>query len=403
MKQTKNLSRKLIFFLISVLLVILLCYPAAGAQDTRLNDISGTPFYDPVTQLESAEIITGYPDGSFRPYQTLSRAEAVTMVYRAYGHSDLALASPWHFRDVASGMWAASFITYCAGAGIINGYPDGTFRPDSQVTYNEIITLMIRARGLDDGSLSWPEGYIRAASADGMLNDLYQVNLPEEGNAPASRGNTAALIASGSEYNEKASDGPTPDLLADPDMACQCYGLLSESPNAARGWGRLLMGPTTYDLPASDRAPGLLNGYNPAFGLIRILMDNGRAVSAEKVTGAWSADTASGLLTPASSDRNLTEFCRVTAAGDQSVSYRVSPLEGGTILYNHTVVCYEISLKNGAPAASAVPASDIRPGDMAAVYNVTGNASADIILIVHPESAPDILHASDNENVMYMG
>ena len=409
MKRLKRFSKLSVLFFLSILVIITLLYPVTGAQDTKLSDISGTPYFDPVVKLETAGIIAGYPDGTFRPERSLSRAEAVTLVYRAYGSSRLALASPYRFHDVPSGMWASSFINYCAGAGIINGYPDGSFRPDREVTYNEIITLIVRARGMDTGDLSWPEGYLRTAGEDGMLDQLHQVSLPSDGNAPANRGNTAILIACGSEYNAVASDGPVPDYLADPNMTCHCYGLVtniydkSASSAGRREWGRMLMGHTVYDLQPAETASGLFSGYNPAYGLIRIRIDNGQAVSAQKVTNAWNPGVESGLLTPEAPDPGLTRFCRVASAENGRLAYLVGTAQGGTVYPGASAVYYEIGLDHGAPAAAPCAFSDIREGDMAAVFSVTGSGNADVVLIVHPEYIPDILHATENENIMYMG
>ncbi len=409
MKKIQHFSVKKTLLLICLAAVLLSFHSAMGAESSNLTDISGTPFFEPVSDLNRAGIVEGYPDDTFRPYRNLSRAEAVTMIYRAYGNSTLALTNPFYFKDVPPDMWAAPYIDYGAGAGIINGYPDKTFRPDTDITYNEVIALIIRARGLDPGNLSWPDGYHAIARQDGMLNDLYGAELPSDGNLPANRGNTASLIASGSEYNETAAEGPSEDVLTDPDMACICYGLLRETVSGNDklgnhcGWGRLLMGSITYDILTTNKAPGLFSGFNPAFGLLRIHIGNGRADTKEKITWAWQENRSCGLLTPASPEPSMTEFCRITSINGSTLSWQANSGQNGTLSLRDETVCYEISLEGGIVAASSITSSEIKENDMAAVYSLSNAHEVDIVIVVHPKDTSDILHASDHPNVMYMG
>ncbi len=380
----------------------------ASAQDTQMTDIIGTPFQSAVSQLVEAGIVNGYPDGSFRPYNNLSRGEAAALIYRAFGDPDLALYSNCYFHDTSSKLWSAPYIYYCAGAGIVNGYPDGSFRPEAQVTYNEIITMIVRARGLGSGDLAWPDGYIRSARSDGMLDSLYAVSLPSDGDRAANRGNTAILIAGGSEYNKTSAGMPAEDYLADPDMSGICYGLMTSTGTIfdrlgySCGKGRFLMGRTSYDVLTSTSAPGLFSGYNPAHGLLRLQIEKGRVTSVEKITSS-SGPSSPGLLTPAAPDSSLTEFCRITDVTGSSVSYIASSSQSGTIEMDSRAVFYEIGLENGRLRASRISLQDISAGDMGAIYSVAGKGNADVMIAVHPAFASDVLHASGDKNIMYMG
>ena len=409
MKKNQHHSVKISVLLICLMIVLLSFHSVTGAENSKLTDISGTPFFKPVSDLNRAGIIEGYPDDTFRPYRNLSRAEAVTMIYRAYGNSTLALTNPFYFKDVASTMWAAPYIDYGAGAGIINGYPDKTFRPDTEITYNEVIALIIRARGLDPGNLSWPDDYQTIARQDGMLNDLYEVSMPSDGDTPANRGNTASLIASGSEYNETAAEPPSEDLLTDANMACICYGLIqktvigSDKLENRCGWGRLLMGSITYDILSTNKVTGLFSGYNPAFGLLRIHIENGRTEEVEKVTWSWQDNQFCGLLTPASSNPSMTEFCRITSMNGNTLNWQAASGQNGTLTLGEQTVCYNIRLDEGTVAASQIAPDEIMENDMTAVYSLSKAHTADIVIVVHPKDTSDILHASDHPNVMYMG
>ncbi|GBF35354.1 hypothetical protein DCCM_4477 [Desulfocucumis palustris] len=96
-----------------------------------------------INYLANKGLVKGYPDGTFRPNEGLTRAEAAAMLTYALG---LAGEAPWTagFTDVPSGHWAAKSIWLAYNAGIIKGYPDGTFRPEAELTRAEGISLALR-------------------------------------------------------------------------------------------------------------------------------------------------------------------------------------------------------------------------------------------------------------------
>jgi len=99
-----------------------------------------------VSRLASIDILTGYEDGTFKPEGTITRAEAAAVIVRMLGKEKVAKASAsvTQFKDM-TGHWANGYVNTAAGAGVVKGYEDGTFKPDAQVTYAEIVTMMVRA------------------------------------------------------------------------------------------------------------------------------------------------------------------------------------------------------------------------------------------------------------------
>ncbi|WP_167330849.1 S-layer homology domain-containing protein, partial [Paenibacillus sonchi] len=89
-------------------------------------------------------LMTGYPDGSFKPKQHITRAEMASLAAQLSKRSDV---SGEGFTDVAAGHWALSAILQAQGAGILNGYTDGTFRPGKALTRAEAVTAVNRALG----------------------------------------------------------------------------------------------------------------------------------------------------------------------------------------------------------------------------------------------------------------
>ncbi|WP_082722528.1 X2-like carbohydrate binding domain-containing protein [Paenibacillus jilunlii] len=89
-------------------------------------------------------LMTGYPDGSFKPKEQITRAEMASLAAQLSKSNDVPGGG---FTDVAAGHWALSAILQAQGAGILNGYADGTFRPGKALTRAEAVTAVNRALG----------------------------------------------------------------------------------------------------------------------------------------------------------------------------------------------------------------------------------------------------------------
>ncbi len=111
------------------------------SQNSGYSDVkAGDWFNNAVSTLSNAGIIAGYEDGSFRPNGYITRAEFATIAARffdvTYNGKDL-------FPDI-SGHWAKDYINQAANKGFVNGYEDGTFKPDRNITRAEAVTLVNR-------------------------------------------------------------------------------------------------------------------------------------------------------------------------------------------------------------------------------------------------------------------
>ncbi len=101
--------------------------------------------------LETFDILTGYEDGTFKPNNAITRSEFVAMAvrfYTVYGpDADTDTEIPdtdLSFTDVSSSYWAAEYIRQAAAKGWVNGYTDGTFGGDSEISRAEVVTLVNR-------------------------------------------------------------------------------------------------------------------------------------------------------------------------------------------------------------------------------------------------------------------
>jgi subtilisin family serine protease len=110
-------------------------------------DIRDHPFQSEIRILAAEDTISGYDDGWFRPERSLTRAEFATMLAVAL---DLDPDDRPQFSDV-DGHWARENIRTVAGAGFFGGYPDGTFRPDNSVSTVEALVALSSGLGYSGG------------------------------------------------------------------------------------------------------------------------------------------------------------------------------------------------------------------------------------------------------------
>lgn len=169
-----------------------------AAASTGLTDVTSSWAGSDIKLLEAAGIIKGYTDKTFRPEGNMSRAEFATILWRILGEP--APAAPATFTDVQA-EWSAPAIARLTQLGIINGYADGTFRPDAPVSHAEMITLLMRMLDsnvqVNNGTFpdlkgNWAESNIAKARTLGIIQST-------EGSAfqpdhKISRAETAAIL-----------------------------------------------------------------------------------------------------------------------------------------------------------------------------------------------------------------
>lgn len=133
--------RAFIFVLLfSILLTGILSRPAAAMT---FPDVKATDaYYDAVQKLYDNGVVDGYPDGTFRPDSPITRAELVKMVNIAFGYIGAGSQNP--FVDVKPGDWFYSQVLTAAEKGYILGFPDGTFQGNSHVTREQMCVILDR-------------------------------------------------------------------------------------------------------------------------------------------------------------------------------------------------------------------------------------------------------------------
>lgn len=177
-----------------ILLALLLVVSGAGSVFAATPpDVAGTFYQTAVDDLMEKGVVNGYPDGTYRPAATITRAEACTIVVRSMmpTAADLGATTPAAFSDLGGYAWAAPYIYYAYNHGVISGYPDGTFRPCALVTYDEMAAMLVRALGFQAADLpgTWPDNFWTKALALDIFSGI-AYNRTD----PATRGNVAHMV-----------------------------------------------------------------------------------------------------------------------------------------------------------------------------------------------------------------
>ena len=146
----RNLKKILALVLAMVMAFSVMSVAGAFSDDEKF---SGN-YAEAAEVLEGLGVFQGYPDGSFRPEQTITRAEAAALIYRI-ASGDVGDANKelykynGPFTDVSADHWAAGYINYCANGEYIRGKSATIFDPEAKVTGYEVLAMILRVVGYD--------------------------------------------------------------------------------------------------------------------------------------------------------------------------------------------------------------------------------------------------------------
>jgi len=128
-------------------------------------------------------IMVGDGDGNLRSNDPVSRAEMAKMIAVEL---DLRIAGTTEFTDLPADHWAQPYVTAAASLGAISGFPDGSFRPDAPVTYEDAVKMTLAACGEHH---AYPLGYLSTAMERGLLD-----GIPAVAGRFATRGDVATFL-----------------------------------------------------------------------------------------------------------------------------------------------------------------------------------------------------------------
>jgi len=177
-----------------VLLVVFSMILSAVMPAFAATDVYGLDCEEEVTRLEALGVVTGVDaEGTFAPEETITRAQMAVILCKMVGISEVTAEEnkvvPSKFSDVKVGEWYTGFVNVAAGKDLLSGFPDGTFRPNEQLTMNQVLTLCVNALGRGEYVAemgAWPANYIAEATKLGLLDGVKT--------AEANRGNVAIIV-----------------------------------------------------------------------------------------------------------------------------------------------------------------------------------------------------------------
>ena len=166
-----------------IVLLSLMMFLAMAATAVAYTDTAGCTEAEKtaIDNLSAMGIVDGYPNGEFAPNGNITRAEFAKVAvnsYIQYTGNDSFTEVYYEFKDLVDGAWYTDWIQKACNAGMLIGYEDNTFRPNNNITGNEIVTVLVRTMGYNDQDLqgSWPQNYIDKAKELGLLNNV-NINL----------------------------------------------------------------------------------------------------------------------------------------------------------------------------------------------------------------------------------
>lgn len=133
----------------SALTVVAPDYIKASENGETFTDIkAASDYYEYVNELFERGFVSGYKDGSFKPGGLLTRAEASKILALNLGLNVTKSFNPT-FKDVSTSDWAYPYIEALKEAGVIDGFQDGTFKPNSPITRNQMAKIIVNGYGLE--------------------------------------------------------------------------------------------------------------------------------------------------------------------------------------------------------------------------------------------------------------
>ncbi|WP_445478200.1 S-layer homology domain-containing protein [Lysinibacillus irui] len=204
----------------SAIAVVAPDYTKASENEETFKDVKvSSVYYEYVNELFERGFVSGYKDGSFKPGGLLTRAEASKILALNLG---LDVTKSFHhtFKDVPTSDWAYPYIAALKEAGVIDGFQDGTFKPNAPITRNQMAKIIVNGYGLEPATEinlpfsdtqtenNWAAPYIQTLFDLGITTG--QTATKYGGDSTVTRGNMAAFTIR-SEVTTDYRDNRRPD------------------------------------------------------------------------------------------------------------------------------------------------------------------------------------------------
>lgn len=185
------------------------------------QDVQGNWAQNAIQTLSDQGILTGYPNGSFRPQGLITRAEFAAMMVKALG-LQANMGGGQTFSDVPTGFWAYPAIEAIRATGLISGYPNGQFMPNRSISRAEAMSILVNAAHLplpdqatanqilstyrDAGVVPmWARPAVAAAIQAGIFANDPSAGMSVNPTNPATRAEVAAMVENMREHANVAT------------------------------------------------------------------------------------------------------------------------------------------------------------------------------------------------------
>ncbi|WP_312814851.1 S-layer homology domain-containing protein [Sedimentibacter sp.] len=158
-----------------VLVIAMVLSSMSFAFAAKFEDVVDTDYEKAINTLVALKVVDGYEDGTYRPENVVTRAEMAKLMVQLLGYGDLVAGSKSNFADT-QGHWADAWIALAAGNGLVIGTGDGKFTPDRTVSYDEVLTMLVRGLGYTDDCNelkgTWPSNFKVKAAELGITKSV---------------------------------------------------------------------------------------------------------------------------------------------------------------------------------------------------------------------------------------
>ena len=322
--------KKRVFSLLLALVLTLsaAAIPASAAES--FSDVTDKKTAQNVEVLRLLGVIEGNGAGQFNPSGLLTRAEFCKMVVVLMGKGSDAMRykTVTIFPDVRATHWAAGYINLAVRQSepkLLAGLPDGTFQPDSYITYGQAVTILMRVLGFadkDSGGI-WPDGYINLAKSTGVSAG---VNLT--GSANITRAQAAQMFVNVLSTG-KDGKGYTPAGCTKGDKEVT---LVSMNGDKLRISGE--KDPKTLVRPSSSSALNGLKGY-------LLTNSDGKVMTFVPKTSSTTGAAVSNAAVILPADKSTSGISALTDGRTDYTVYRNGVLSSVSALRKNDVVTYD--------------------------------------------------------------
>lgn len=176
------------------------------AAEVTYEDAASSPYEKEINEITGFGIMHGYPDGTFRANENITRAEFAVIMTRlmSIDHIVKATVAKQIFADVEKGHWAAREIQVIADKKYISGHSNSCFAPEEFITYEQAVKILVEALGYGEKAEKkggWTIGYLAVGAELGFVKEISFTN------EKLTRGQAAQLVSSA--LYTKNADGKT--------------------------------------------------------------------------------------------------------------------------------------------------------------------------------------------------